>query len=435
MASKTEQAMQKVATFLYDNPEPSGRAEIQTATGLSAQMTGRALATLVDSKAVVLDNTDGTDRWVWAQRPEPDQDVPAGEDESPAGERAAEEGGATDLEPVTEPEAEASGASDPVAEAAGEGQGEGEETGPVTEAADPEASETAPMFQDEDTTEVAEQAAEVDDGPASEAEAETAAPEGDATPEPDGAEQDRESSGAAGEEDEGEESAFSSTDAAGVNIQPVLLEHDPMVMLMARVLADATLPLTTRQVAEAAYMPMGTREVLTALRALHAAGLATCSKPFSPVDEDCTWQRQADLEPDAFMRSARGVPMAAAPDKVTCPTCGHSAAIPGVAKPRKRNSDLRSDGTRKLPPGGLKRLAKEWLSKPENAGVLITPGQLKRALIKAHGSTINPNCDGALRQLMADQFTKEDPTDADKRPLLVIEEGVTPLTYCIRDLA
>lgn len=432
MASKTEQAMQKVATFLYDNPGSSGRAEIQAATGLSAQMTGRVLATLVDSKAVVLDNADGTDRWVWAQRPEPDQDAPAGEDESPAGEGAAEEGGEADLESATEPEAP--GASEPVAEAAGEDQGEGGATGPVTEAAEPEASVTESMAQGEGEAEVAEQAAESDED-ASETEVETAVPEGDEAPEPepDNTEQDRESGDTA--EDEDEESVVSPTDAAGVHVQSVLLEYDPMVMLMARVLAEAAEPLTTRQVAEAAYMPMGTREVLTALRALAASGLADCSKPFAPSDEDCTWQRASGLEPDAFMRSARGVPMSAAPDHVTCPTCGHRAAIPGVAKPRKRNSDLRSDGTRKLPPGGLKRLAKEWLSKPEHAGILITPGQLKKALIKEHGSKINPNCDGALRQLMADQFTKKDPADTDERPLLVEEEGVKPLTYSIRDLA
>lgn len=431
MASKTEQAMQKVATFLYDNPGSSGRAEIQAATGLSAQMTGRVLATLVDSKAVVLDNADGTDRWVWAQRPEPDQDAPAGEDESPAGEGAVEEAGETDLESATEPEA--FGAGEPVAEAAGEGQGESGATGPVTEA-----SVTEPMAEGEGEAEVAEQAAESDDG-ASETEVETAALEGDEAPEPepepepDNTEQDREPGDTA--EDQDEESAASPTDAAGVNIQPVLLEHDPMVMLMARVLAEAAEPLTTRQVAEAAYMPMGTREVLTALRALAASGLAVCSKPFSPIDEDCTWQRQAGLEPDAFMRSARGVPMSAAPDKVTCPTCGHSAAIPGVTKPRKRNSDLRSDGSRKLPAGGLKRLAKEWLAREENAGEQVTPGQLKRELRAEHGDQVSRNCDGALRQLMADQFTKEDPSDADKRPLLVEEEGVTPLTYRIRDLA
>jgi hypothetical protein len=430
MASKTEQAMQKVATFLYDNPGSSDRAKIQAATGLSAQMTGRVLATLVDSKAVVIDNADGTDRWVWAQRPEPDQDAPASEDESPAGEGAAEEGGESDLESATEPEAP--GASEPVAEAAGEDQGEGGATSPVTEAAEPEASMTEPIAQGEGEAEVAEQAAESDDN-ASETEAETVAPEGDAAHEPDNTEQDREPGDTAEEEDE--ESATSPTDAAGVNIQPVLLEHDPMVMLMARVLAEAAEPLTTRQVAEAAYMPMGTREVLTALRALAASGLAVCSKPFAPSDEDCTWQRQAGLEPDAFMRSARGVPMSAAPDKVTCPTCGHSAVIPGVTKPRKRNSDLRSDGSRKLPAGGLKRLAKEWLAREENAGEQVTPGQLKRELRAEHGDQVSKSCDGALRQLMADQFTKEDPSDTDKRPLLVEEEGVTPLTYRIRDLA
>jgi len=435
MASKTEQAMQKIAAFLYDNPGPCTRAKIQTATGLSAQMTGRVLATLVDSKAVVIDNTEGTDRWAWAQRPEPDQDAPAPEDASPAEEGAAEEGGETDLEPATEPEAEASDASDPVAETADEDQGEDEENSPVTEVADPEASEAELASQHEDEAEVTEQAAEVDDDPASNAVAETAASEGEATPVPDGVEQDRESGDEAGEENEDGDSEVSSTDAAGVSIQPVPLEHDPMVMYMARALADATGPLTTRQVAEAAYMPMGTREVLTALRALAASGLAVCSKPFAPTDEDCTWLGRQDVDTESFMRAARGVSMSAAPDRVTCPTCGHSAAIPGVTKPRKRGGDLRSDGSRKLPAGGLKRLAKEWLTREENAGEQVTPGQLKRELRAEHGDQVSRNCDGALRQLMADQFTKADPTEADKRPLLVEEDGVTPLTYRIRDLA
>ncbi|MEU6246117.1 hypothetical protein [Glycomyces sp. NPDC047010] len=378
-ANQPDPAMRAIATFLNDNPGLHDLDAITTAAGVSKPVAGKVLKHLVDSKPPIVE-LDATDpkrkRWAWVL-PAPTNTEP----EDPHGDDAAEPDRPEEA-PKPAPEAPSETDSEPPAA--------------DSAAADPRpepAGTDAPSAGPEQGT---EPAADSDSAPVTDAE-------------------------------------NGGRDAEGVSIQPVLLEHDPMVMYMARALADAAEPLTTRQVAEAAYMPMGTREVLTALRALHAKGLATCSKPFSPSDEDCTWQRQEGMEPDAFMRSARGVPMSAAPDHVTCPTCGHRAAIPGVAKSRKRNSDLRSDGTRKLPAGGLKRLAKEWLSQPENAGVLITPGQLKRALITKHGSTINPNCDGALRQLMADQFTKEDPTDNDKRPLLVEEEGVKPLTYAIRD--
>ncbi|GAB4001350.1 hypothetical protein GCM10029992_36580 [Glycomyces albus] len=356
--TKSEQAIATIATFLYEHPGLHDLDAVKAATGLAGPMAGRALANLVDSKAVALDDNGGSNQWAWAEHLGTDTDD---QDEDRAN-AAGDKDDPTDSDSQAEPQ-----------------QRDGDTAAPDTE---PEETETAAEIEKEDAESTTE---------------------------------------AAGAE------------SAPVAIPPALLDPDPMVMLMARVLAEAPDPLTTREVAEAAYMPMGTREVLTALRALDAQSLAVCSKPFAPDEEDCTWQRQTDLDADAFMRQARTVPMNAAPDKVTCPTCGGIRAIPGVTKPRKRGGDLRSDGSRKLPAGGLKKLAKEWLTKPENAGESVTPGQLKRELKADHGDLIGRNCDGALRQLMADQFTKEDPTDEDKRPLLVLAEGVTPITYRIRD--
>src|SRR5690606_12514657 len=144
------------------------------------------------------------------------------------------------------------------------------------------------------------------------------------------------------------------------------------------------------------------------------------------------WQRIPDLDYIELMYRARAVEMGDAPDAVTCPTCGTVKPIAGVTKSRKRGSHLRADGSRKLPPGGLKRLAKEWLAKPENAGEEVTPGQLKKELRAEHGDLIGRNSDGALRQLMADKFTEPDPTDHDKRPLLVLVNE-SPITYRIRE--
>ncbi|MCC3762580.1 hypothetical protein K3N28_05790 [Glycomyces sp. TRM65418] len=414
-AKKNEPAIVKIATFLSEHGDFHDLEAICADSRVAKSTAERTLAKLVDSGAVVTQDREGTAVWRWAN-PVPTAEVAPTEESPHAEDTRPDEGDTTSTDrAMSEPGPEA-GDAHAVQAAEAETDPAVEERADVSEA-DPSASESVSTEPDEGEA----------DGPAAGSgteEARGGAADGHA---------DAELDGAAAEESEA--AGVASTDAAGVSLQPVLLEHDPMVMLMARVLAEATKPLSTRQVAEAAYMPMGTREVLTALRALTASGLAVCSKPFAPTDEDCSWQRNAGLEPDAFMRSARGVPMAAAPDRVTCPICGHSAVIPGVTRPRKRGGDLRSDGSRKLPAGGLKRLAREWLIREENAGDLITPGQLKRELRAEHGDQVSRNCDGALRQLMADQFTKADPADADKRPLLVEEEGITPLTYRIRDLA
>lgn len=208
------------------------------------------------------------------------------------------------------------------------------------------------------------------------------------------------------------------------------LDPDPMVMLIAHIMAEGPTALSTREVAEAAYMPLGSREVLTALRALAEHNLITCTKPFAPDDEDCQWQCQEGLSYGELMPLARAVAISDAPDAVTCPTCGTVKAIAGVSKRRKRGGDLRADGTRKLPPGGLKRLVKVWLERTENAGEEITPGQLTRELRAEHGDQISKHAYGAVSQSM-EKFTEEDPAESDKRPLLVLVND-SPVTYRIR---
>ncbi|MCD0444288.1 hypothetical protein LO763_11710 [Glycomyces sp. A-F 0318] len=424
MASKTQQAMEKIGQLLYAEPGFHDLEAIKTATGLSPQMTGRVLATLVDSGAVVVDDADGPDRWRWAQHPEAEFESPH-EDAA----IATEERTAADGDGVTEPES----AEEQTAEPTGGTAEPDSETAASPASTTPEEAEgeaDAPAGPKEGSEEAAAQtAAEPEPDPEGDGSAGESGTE--AATAPDSDDQGDSETGDAADAEESEEEP---TDAEGVAIQPVVLEHDPMVMLMARVLAEAAMPLTTRQVAEAAYMPMGTREVLTALRALAASELADCSKPFAPDEADCTWQRREGMEPGEFMNLARAVPMHAAPDQVTCPTCHHVRPIAGISRPRKRGGNLRADGSRKLAPGGLKRLAEEWLRRPENAGEVIAVGQLKRELRREHGDLVSDTSYGALRQLMEDQFSRPDPTDEDQRPLLVLEEGVTPISFRIRNL-
>ncbi|MEU6858496.1 hypothetical protein AB0B28_06445 [Glycomyces sp. NPDC046736] len=407
MATKTQQAMEQVGTLLHEQPGFHDLEAITTATGLSPQMAGRVLATLVDSGAVAVDDSEGVDRWCWTQHLE--SETGQANDKDTATEA---EGNGENVAPEEEADTTVPASSDATAAVR-----DGEDHWAESAADEAESAEGVPDQEPEFNSDAVVDRLESDPGEA-----------GGRAGDDQGA---AETDGGGKAEDSEREPA----DGAGVTIQTVLLEYDPMIMLMARVLAEATEPLTTRQVAEAAYMPMGTREVLTALRALNACELVDCSKPFAPDEEDCTWQRRGELVSEEFMSQARGVSMSAAPDRVVCPTCRHVRPIAGVSRPRKRNSDLRADGSRRLPPGALKKFAEEWLRRPENAGEVVSVGQLKRELRQEHGNQISETSYGALRQLLEEQFSKPDPTDATERPLVVLEEGVSPISFRIRDLA